>query len=71
MAGISTQVAGLAATSAAHSQQLADLKEDHRTTQEQLGQINSGLGHARERLAHIEGYLAMRTESPDEVDAGT
>ncbi len=70
MTDLNTQVAGLTATSAAHSQQLADLKEDHRTTQEQLGQINSGLGHARERLAHIEGYLAMRTETPDEVDAG-
>ena len=68
---LSTQVAGLTATSAAHGQQLADLKKDHRTTQEQLGQINSGLGHARERLAHIEGYLAMRTETPEEVDTGT
>ena len=66
---LSTQVAGLAATSAAHSQHLSDLKEDHRTTQEQLGQISSSLGHARERLARIEGHLRIHDPDPDGNEA--
>ena len=68
MTGLSTQVAGLAATSAAHSRQLADLKQDHRTTQEQLGQINSSLGNVRERLARIEGHLRIHGTNPDEFE---
>ena len=63
---LSVQVAGLAATSAVHSQQLADLKEDHRTTQEQLGRINASLDNVCERLARIEGHLRIRAPAPDE-----
>ena len=66
---LSTQVAGLAATSAAHSQQLADLKADHRTTQEQLGQINSSLGNVRERLSRIEGHLGIHGPNPGDSEA--
>ncbi len=69
VAGLSTQVAGLVATSTAHSRQLDDLKEDHRTTQEQLGRINASLGNVRERLARIEGHLRIRGPDPDENEA--
>ena len=68
---LSTQVAGLAATSAAHGQQLADLKQDHRTTQEQLGQINSSLGNVRERLARIEGHLGIHGTNTGEFETST
>ena len=66
---LSTQVAGLAATNTAHSRQLADLKEDHRTMQEQLGRINVSLGNVRERLARIEGHLRIRAPDADEIEA--
>ena len=66
---LSTQVAGLAATSTAHSQQFADLKADHRMTQEQLGRINDSLGSVRERLARIEGHLRVQGPGPDENEA--
>ena len=59
---LSTQVAGLAATSAAHSQQL-------RTTQEQLGRINASLGNVRERLARIEGHMRIHGPDPGEIEA--
>lgn len=62
---LSTQVAALAATSAAHGQQLADLKDDHRATQAQLDRINASLGNVRERLARIEGHLSIRGPDPD------
>ena len=67
---LSVQVAALAATSTAHGHQLADLKEDHRATQEQLGQINSSLGNVRERMARIEGHLNIRGPDPDQDEAG-
>ena len=70
---ISGQVAALAATSAIHTQQLADLKHAHETTAEdtkqQLSQISASLGHARERLAHIEGYLAIGSSGRGELEA--
>ena len=55
---LSTQVATLAATSAAQSKQL-----------EQLGPINASLGNARERLARIEGHLRISAPDPNETEA--
>ena len=66
---LGTQVAALAATSAAHSQQLTDLKRALEVTQEQLGGINASLGNARERLARIEGHLRIHAPDPDEPEA--
>ena len=62
---LSTQVAALAATNAAHGQRLADLKDDHHTTQEQLDRIGVSIVNVRERLARIEGHLRMPGPDPD------
>ncbi len=60
---LSTQVAGLAATSTAHGQQLTVI-------QQQLGGIGASLGNSRERLARIEGHLRINAPDPDEMEAG-